>query len=61
MWRLLAAQLALSLATVTTAAAQLLEGQQAYGDWRADQPGLRRLIRPQDMPAPDLGHRADTP
>ena len=61
MWRLLAGQLGLGFALVASASAQVLEGKEAYSDWRADQPGLRRLIRPQDMPAPDLGHRADTP
>jgi hypothetical protein len=30
------------------------EGQSAFGDWRADRPGMRRLIKPQDLPAPDL-------
>jgi len=30
------------------------EGAAAFGDWRADRPGTRRLIRPQDLPAPDL-------
>jgi glucose/arabinose dehydrogenase len=32
----------------------LLEGASAFGDWRADRPGTRRLIRSQDLPAPDL-------
>ncbi len=31
----------------------LLVGQAAFGDWHADRPGTRRLIRPQDLPAPD--------
>jgi glucose/arabinose dehydrogenase len=31
----------------------LLEGKAAFGDWHADRPGTRRLIRPQDIPAPD--------
>ncbi len=34
--------------------AGLLEGTAAFGDWRADRPGLRRLIRPRDLPAPDF-------
>jgi glucose/arabinose dehydrogenase len=29
-----------------------LEGKAAFGDWRADRPGTRRLIRPQDLPGP---------
>jgi len=32
----------------------LLEGTAAFGDWHADRPGTRRLIRAQDLPAPDL-------
>ncbi len=32
----------------------LLEGKAAFGDWHADGPGTRRLIRPQDLPAPDF-------
>jgi glucose/arabinose dehydrogenase len=30
----------------------LLEGKAAFGDWRTDSPGTRRLIRAQDLPAP---------
>jgi hypothetical protein len=30
----------------------LLEGKAAFGDWHTDSPGTRRLIRPQDLPAP---------
>ena len=29
--------------------AGLLEGTAAFGDWHADRPGTRRLIRPQDF------------
>jgi len=32
----------------------LLEGTAAFGDWHADRPGTGRLIRPQDLPAPDM-------
>ena len=34
--------------------AGLRVGTDAFGDWRTDRPGMRRLIRPQDLPAPDL-------
>jgi glucose/arabinose dehydrogenase len=34
--------------------AGVLEGTAAFGDWRADHPGTRRLIRPRDLPAPDM-------
>jgi glucose/arabinose dehydrogenase len=30
----------------------VLEGRAAFGDWRADQPGVRRHILPRDLPAP---------
>jgi glucose/arabinose dehydrogenase len=30
----------------------VLEGRAAFGDWRADRPGVRRLIKPRDLPAP---------
>src|SRR5258706_1599790 len=30
----------------------LRSGAAAFGDWRADSPGVRRLIRPGDLPAP---------
>jgi glucose/arabinose dehydrogenase len=32
----------------------LLQGAGAFGDWRSDHPGTLRLIKPQDLPAPDL-------
>jgi glucose/arabinose dehydrogenase len=33
-------------------APSLLEGRAAFGDWRADRPGVRRLIKPRDLPPP---------
>jgi glucose/arabinose dehydrogenase len=38
--------------------AGLLEGTAAFGDWHADRPGTRRLIRPQDIPQPDQAQSA---
>ncbi|HWX83264.1 MAG TPA: sorbosone dehydrogenase family protein [Xanthobacteraceae bacterium] len=35
-----------------TAAAQSLEGKDAFGDWQRDKPGTIRLIRPRDLPKP---------
>ncbi len=32
--------------------AELLRGTAAFGDYRQDHPGVRRLIRPQDLPQP---------
>ncbi|CCV10336.1 sorbosone dehydrogenase family protein [Mesorhizobium sp. STM 4661] len=45
----------LFLATTTfaqQAAEPVLKGEAAFGDWRADRPGVRRLIRPEDLQAP---------
>jgi glucose/arabinose dehydrogenase len=36
----------------------LLQGAAAFGDWHADHPGVQRIIRPQDLPAPDLAASA---
>jgi glucose/arabinose dehydrogenase len=35
-----------------TAQSGPLVGAAAFGDWRADKPGIRRLIRPEDLPKP---------
>ena len=43
---------------VAQTGADLLQGTAAFGDWRADRPGLRRLIGPQDIPAPDPAQSA---
>jgi glucose/arabinose dehydrogenase len=40
--------------TIAQTGSRLLSGVAAFGDWHADRPGTRRLIRPQDLPAPDL-------
>jgi glucose/arabinose dehydrogenase len=34
------------------AQSEVLVGTAAFGDWRADKPGLIRLIRPEDLPKP---------
>ncbi len=36
----------------TAAPGQVLRGKAAFGDWRADAPGVRRLIRVTDLPKP---------
>jgi len=38
---------------VAQTAGTLLEGKAAFGGWQADHPGVRRLIRPQDLPPPN--------
>lgn len=56
MRRLSVALLFLAMTHAATAPAAIaqstLTGADAYGDWRADAPGVRRLIRPADLPAP---------
>jgi glucose/arabinose dehydrogenase len=41
----------LSLLAGERASGQVLQGEAAYGSWRDDKPGVRRLIKPQDLPA----------
>jgi glucose/arabinose dehydrogenase len=38
--------------TLAQTAGGILEGRAAFGDWRADRPGVRRLITPRDLPPP---------
>src|SRR6202035_4187138 len=38
--------------------AGLLEGTAAFGDWHGDHPGVRRIIRPQDLPPPNTAESA---
>jgi glucose/arabinose dehydrogenase len=40
--------------TLAQRTVELLEGAAAFTDWHADRPGLRRHIRPADLPAADL-------
>jgi glucose/arabinose dehydrogenase len=44
-----------TVAEDTEQVAELLQGGATFTDWSADQPGLRRHIRPADLPAADLG------
>lgn len=37
---------------------QLLTGAAAFGDWRADKPGVKRLITERDLEAPDMASSA---
>jgi hypothetical protein len=36
-------------------------GAAAFGDWQTDAPGVRRHIRPADLPAPKTGTDDETP
>lgn len=40
---------------------QVLTGGAAFGDWRGDAPGVRRLIRPDDLPPPYASRSAGNP
>jgi glucose/arabinose dehydrogenase len=42
-----------ALPSLAQTASPLRQGEAAFGDWHTDNPGTRRLIRPQDLPAPD--------
>src|SRR5262245_7533135 len=53
----LAAQ-AISPVLAQEAGGKVLTGKAAFGDWRADKPGVRRLLRAQDMPAASLDESA---
>ncbi|ESZ36713.1 sorbosone dehydrogenase family protein [Mesorhizobium sp. L2C066B000] len=55
------AGLALLLATSTFAQEAdqpLLTGKDAFGDWKADKPGVRRLIKPDDLQKPNITESA---
>ena len=45
-----------AIAGIGQAAAQSepLAGSAAFGDWRADKPGVTRLIKPADLPRPKV-------
>src|SRR5712671_8209169 len=43
------------VAQATQQLTELLQGRAAFTDWSADRPGLRRHIRPTDLPPSDLG------
>ena len=48
--RVIAAALSLSALASDRAFGQVLTGAAAFGTWHDDKPGVRRLIRPQDLP-----------
>ncbi|MCJ9735565.1 sorbosone dehydrogenase family protein, partial [Bradyrhizobium sp. PRIMUS42] len=51
--RILSVAISAGLLVATGAQAEpVLQGKDAYGDWRADKPGTVRLIRPQDLVRP---------
>jgi glucose/arabinose dehydrogenase len=65
---LLAAMSGAAVAADPPSDPQVRTGAAAYGDWRQDAPGVRRLIRPGDLPAPyatpvkgNFAARADLP
>jgi hypothetical protein len=38
------------LAGISTDDERVLKGSEAFGDWRKDRPGVKRLLTPQDLP-----------
>src|ERR1700730_1698210 len=60
---LIAGQLSFWPAPTPCLAAQppALEGRAAFGDWRADAPGVRRRISPEDLPQPYATPSAGNP
>jgi glucose/arabinose dehydrogenase len=52
------AVLGLAAPILAQTGAGVLEGRAAFGDWRADRPGLRRLIKPHDLPQPQPAESA---
>jgi glucose/arabinose dehydrogenase len=46
------AALLLAISGATASADPALLGQDAFGNWQSDRPGIVRLIRPQDLPKP---------
>jgi glucose/arabinose dehydrogenase len=55
---LTAAFVGIICASHATAQSGPLLGTAAFGDWRADKPGIGRLIRPEDLPKPGATHSA---
>src|SRR5262245_58171433 len=51
----------LCLAGTAMAADDVRTGAAAFTDWRADAPGVRRHITPQDIPPPKQGTQAEKP
>jgi hypothetical protein len=43
---------AAALVVPALAQSERLLGPAAFGDWRADRPGVSRLIKPEDLPKP---------
>ena len=52
LFRVIVPMVLLAMPAGAIAKSGTLVGKDAFGSWRADRPGLVRLIRPQDLPAP---------
>src|SRR6202008_4934901 len=46
-------------AAASASAADVLSGEKAFGDWRADKPGVKRVIKLSDLPPPKEGTQAE--
>ena len=60
LWKLSVA-VPLILAATVALADPTLTGAAAFGDWTTDAPGVRRLITPDALPAPDVASPANNP
>jgi len=59
-WTLFVCIAAVAVLSLVAAAQNPLRiGAAAFGDWRADAPGIQRHIRPADLPPPKLGTDAE--
>jgi glucose/arabinose dehydrogenase len=49
----------LNIAVALAAEQEVRRGEAAFGDWSQDEPGVRRLIKPGDLPAPAVEESAE--
>jgi glucose/arabinose dehydrogenase len=52
---------AVAIAGAQDAARNVLKGEEAFGDWHADGPGVRRLLKVEDPPQPAVSESAQNP
>jgi glucose/arabinose dehydrogenase len=52
---------AVAIAGAQDAARNVLKGEEAFGDWHSDRPGVRRLLKVEDQPPPADSESAQNP
>src|SRR5262245_22373475 len=55
---LITAFAAAGFAAETAGDVSVKTGAAAFGDWKSDKPGVKRLLKPEDMPAPFVSESA---